>query len=43
MSDMEIIKEFLVESWENLGRLDQYLIALEKDPANKDTLAIDGR
>jgi two-component system, chemotaxis family, sensor kinase CheA len=38
MSDTEIIKEFLVESYENLDRLDQDLIALEKDPANRETL-----
>ena len=37
--DAEIVKEFLVESYENLDRLDQDLIALEKDPANRDTLA----
>lgn len=39
MSDAEIIKEFLVESYENLDRLDQDLIALEKDPTNRETLA----
>jgi two-component system chemotaxis sensor kinase CheA len=39
MSDAEIIKEFLVESYENLDRLDQKLISLEKDPGNHDTLA----
>ncbi|HTW32348.1 MAG TPA: chemotaxis protein CheW [Candidatus Sulfotelmatobacter sp.] len=39
MGDAEIIKEFLVESYENLDRLDQDLIALEKDPANRETLA----
>ncbi len=37
--DAEIVKEFLVESYENLDRLDQDLIALERDPANRDTLA----
>lgn len=37
--DAEIIKEFLVESYENLDRLDQDLIALEKDPGNRETLA----
>jgi len=36
--DAEIVKEFLVESYENLDRLDQDLIALEKDPRNRDTL-----
>ncbi len=39
MGDTEIIKEFLVESYENLDRLDRDLIALEKDPANRETLA----
>jgi len=39
MGDTEIIKEFLIESYENLDRLDQDLIALEKDPGNRDTLA----
>jgi len=38
MGDTEIIKEFLVESYENLDRLDQDLIALEKDPGNRETL-----
>ncbi|HVP50681.1 MAG TPA: Hpt domain-containing protein [Terriglobales bacterium] len=39
MSDADIVKEFLVESYENLDRLDQDLIALEKDPGNRATLA----
>jgi len=39
MSDEEIVKEFLVESYENLDRLDQELIALEKDAGNRETLA----
>jgi chemotaxis protein histidine kinase CheA len=40
MSDDDaIIKEFLVESYENLDRLDQDLVVLEKDPSNRDTLA----
>jgi len=39
MSDAEIIKEFLVESYENLDRLDQDLVTLEKDPGHRDTLA----
>ena len=39
MSDAEIVKEFLIESYENLDRLDQELIALEKDPGNRDTLS----
>lgn len=39
MSDEDIVKEFLIESYENLDRLDQDLIALEKDPGNRETLA----
>jgi two-component system chemotaxis sensor kinase CheA len=39
MSDAEIVKEFLVESYENLDRLDQELVVLEKDPGNRDILA----
>ena len=39
MSDEEIVREFLVESYENLDRLDRDLIALEKDPGNRETLA----
>ncbi len=39
MSDEEIVKEFLVESHENLDRLDQELISLEKNPGDRDTLA----
>jgi two-component system, chemotaxis family, sensor kinase CheA len=39
MSDLEIIKEFLIESYENLDRLDRDLISLEKDPDNRETLA----
>jgi two-component system chemotaxis sensor kinase CheA len=35
----ELIKEFLVESYENLDQLDRDLIALEKDPSSKATLA----
>ena len=35
----EVIKEFLVESHENLDRLDRELVDLEKDPGNRDTLA----
>ena len=34
----DITKEFLVESYENLDRLDRDLVALEKDPHAKDTL-----
>jgi two-component system chemotaxis sensor kinase CheA len=32
MQDEEVIREFLVESHENLSRLDQELVALEKHP-----------
>jgi two-component system chemotaxis sensor kinase CheA len=39
MSDEEIVREFLVESYENLDRLDRDLIALEKDSANREILA----
>jgi two-component system, chemotaxis family, sensor kinase CheA len=39
MSDEDIVKEFLIESYENLDRLDQDLITLEKDPGNRATLA----
>jgi two-component system, chemotaxis family, sensor kinase CheA len=39
MSDDEIVKEFLVESYENLDRLDLDLIALEKNPNDRETLA----
>ena len=38
MDDLEIVKEFLVESLENMDRLDQDLIALEKAPTNKQLL-----
>ncbi len=37
--DAVIVKEFLIESYENLDRLDQDLVVLEKDPANRETLA----
>ena len=39
MSDSEIVKEFLVESYENLDRLDRELMALEKDPGDRRDLA----
>ena len=38
MSD-DIVREFLVESNENLDLLDRELVRLEKDPANRETLA----
>jgi len=34
----EIVKEFLVENYENLDRLDRDLVSLEKDPHSKETL-----
>ena len=34
----EILKEFLVEGYENLDRMDRDLVALEKDPHSKETL-----
>jgi two-component system, chemotaxis family, sensor kinase CheA len=33
-----IVKEFLVESYENLDQLDRDLVAMEKDPQNRDHL-----
>jgi len=38
MSDSEIVKEFLVESYENLDRLDRELVGLEKNPHDRDAL-----
>jgi two-component system chemotaxis sensor kinase CheA len=35
----DIVREFLVESNENLDLLDRELVLLEKDPQNKDTLS----
>lgn len=34
----DIIKEFLVESFESLDRLDQEFVALESDPSNTEIL-----
>ena len=39
MSDEDIVREFLIESYENLDRLDRDLVTLEKDPGNRETLA----
>src|SRR5437763_13322746 len=39
MSENEIVKDFLVESHENLDRLDRDLVGLEKNPKDKDALA----
>ena len=35
----EIVREFLLESNENLDRLDRELVSLEKDPKNRETLS----
>jgi two-component system chemotaxis sensor kinase CheA len=35
----EIIREFLIETNENLGQMDQDLITLEKNPTERETLA----
>ena len=34
MDDQEIVNEFLIESSENLSRLDQEMVTLETDPTN---------
>ncbi|MEQ1630926.1 MAG: chemotaxis protein CheW [Planctomycetota bacterium] len=40
MSEMdEVLKEFLVESYENMDRLDRDLVALEDRPEDRETLA----
>ena len=39
MSESEIVKDFLVESYENLDRLDRDLVGLEKNPEDKGALA----
>ncbi len=39
MSDADIVKEFLIESYENLDRLDRELVELEKHGGNPETLA----
>ena len=39
MSDNDIVKEFLIESYENLDRLDRELVELEKHGGNPETLA----
>jgi len=39
MNDLDIVKDFLVESYENLDRLDRDLVGLEKNPNDKDALA----
>jgi two-component system chemotaxis sensor kinase CheA len=39
MSEGDIVQDFLVESYENLDRLDRDLVGLEKNPKDKDALA----
>ena len=39
MQDQEVIREFLVESHENLSRLDQEIVELEKHPKDAALLA----
>jgi len=39
VADTEIIKEFLVESYENLDLLDREFVALEREPAARDRIA----
>jgi len=39
MSDSDIVQDFLVESYENLDRLDRELVGLEKNPHDGDALA----
>ncbi|MGA2696682.1 MAG: chemotaxis protein CheA [Terriglobales bacterium] len=39
MSESDIVRDFLVESSENLDRLDRDLVGLEKNPHDKDALA----
>jgi two-component system chemotaxis sensor kinase CheA len=38
-ADSEILKEFLVESYENLDHLDREFVALEKDPTVRERIA----
>src|ERR1017187_9489018 len=39
MQDQDVIREFLVESYENLSRLDQEVVELEKHPKDAALLA----
>ena len=39
MSEDNIVKDFLVESYENLDRLDRELVGLEKNPEDRNALA----
>jgi two-component system, chemotaxis family, sensor kinase CheA len=38
MSDSDIVRDFLVESYENLDRLDRELVGLEKNPHDREAL-----
>jgi two-component system, chemotaxis family, sensor kinase CheA len=38
-NDSDIVKDFLVESYENLDRLDRELVGLEKNPDDRDALS----
>src|SRR5271170_1974278 len=38
-NDNDIVKDFLVESYENLDRLDRDLVGLEKNPHDRDALS----
>jgi two-component system chemotaxis sensor kinase CheA len=38
MEDLDVIREFLAESHENLSRLDQEIVELEKKPGDRDLL-----
>src|SRR5260370_923764 len=39
MSDSDIVQDFLIESYENLDRLDRELVGLEKNPHDDAALA----
>src|ERR1700754_57586 len=39
VKDDEVLKEFLVESYENLDQLDRDFVALEADPTARDRIA----
>src|SRR5271154_5496754 len=39
MSDSDIVQDFLVESYENLDRLDRDLVGLEKHPQDQDAMS----
>src|SRR4051812_28217329 len=39
MSETDMVQEFLIESYENLDRLDRDLVGLEKNPQDQDALA----